>query len=127
MNNFSPKFVTVNQSGLGCGLTILAGALLLSAIGLKWVVNGIAIIILLLFITPVVAFWVFRWWLKRKLVESDCPVCHYEFTGFDGQECRCPSCGEVLQVSNGKFTRPTPPGTIDVEAVDVSVKILDES
>lgn len=127
MNNFSPKFVTVNQSGLGCGLTIFAGALLLSAIGLKWVVNGIAIIILLLFIAPVVGFWVFRWWLKRKLVESDCPVCHYEFTGFDGQECRCPSCGEVLQVSNGKFTRPTPPGTIDVEAVDVSVKILDES
>jgi hypothetical protein len=125
VNNFSPKFVTVNQSGLGCGLTILAGALLLSAIGLKWVVNGIAIIILLSFITPVVGFWVFRWWLKRKLVESDCPVCHYQFTGFDGQECRCPSCGEVLQVENGKFTRFTPPGTIDVEAVDVSVKILE--
>ncbi len=126
MNNFPPKFVTINQSGLGCGLTILAGALLLSAIGLKWVVNGIAIVILLLFTAPVIAFWVFRWWLKRKLVESDCPVCHYEFTGFDGQECRCPSCGEVLQVSDGKFTRPTPPGTIDVEAVDVSVKLLDE-
>jgi hypothetical protein len=126
VNNFPPKFVTINQSGLGCGLTILAGALLLSAIGLKWVVNGIAIFILLLFTAPVIAFWVFRWWLKRKLVESDCPVCHYEFTGFDGQECRCPSCGEVLQVSDGKFTRPTPPGTIDVEAVDVSVKLLDD-
>lgn len=127
MNNFSPKFVTLNQSGLGCGLTILAGALLLSAIRLKWVVNGIAILILLLVLTPLVGLFVFRWWLKRKLVESDCPVCHYEFTGFDGQECRCPNCGEVLLAIHGKFERPTPPGTIDVDAVDVSVKVLEES
>lgn len=127
MNNFSPKFVTVNQSGLGCGLTVLAVALLLSAIGLKWVVNGIALLILLLFLAPTVGFLVFRWWLKRKLVDGECPVCQYHFTGFDGQPCRCPSCGEELEVSNGQFTRPTPPGTIDVQAVDVSVKALDES
>ena len=127
MNNFSPKFVTFNRPGLGCGLMILAGALLLSAIGLKWVVNGIAILILLLILAPMVGLFAFRWWLKRKLVESDCPVCHYEFTGFDGQECRCPNCGEVLLAINGKFERPTPPGTIDVDAVDVSVKVLKES
>ena len=127
MNKLPPQFVTFNQSGLGCGLTILAGVLLLSAIGLKWIVNGIAILILLLVLAPMVGLFVFRWWLKRKLVESDCPVCHYEFTGFDGQECRYPNCGEVLLAMNGKFERPTQPGTIDVDAVDVSVKVLEES
>ncbi|MEB3227114.1 MAG: hypothetical protein VKJ27_01910 [Synechocystis sp.] len=127
MNKNSPPFVTFNQSGIGCGLTLLAGALLLSAIGLKWVVNSIAILILLLVSAPVVGLFVFRWWLKRKLVESDCPVCHYDFTGFDGQECRCPNCGEVLLAADGQFRRPTPPGTIDVDAVDVSVKVLEES
>lgn len=127
MNNSFPKFATINQSGLGCGLMLLAGMLLLSAIGLKWVVNGIALLIVLLFIAPIAGVFAFRWWLKRKLVESDCPVCRYEFTGFEGQECLCPNCGEVLMASNGKFERPTPPGTIDVDAVDVSAQALEES
>lgn len=127
MNKHYSPFSTFNQSGLGCGLTILAGALLLSAIGLQAVVNSIAILILMMILTPLVGLSVFRWWLKRKLVESECPVCHYEFTGFDGQECRCPNCGEVLLVTDGKFRRPTPPGTIDVDAVDISVNALEES
>ena len=127
MNNSFPKFVTMNQSGLGCGLMLLAAMVLLSAIGLKWVVNGIALFIVVIFLAPIVGVFAFRWWLKGKLMESDCPVCHYEFTGFTGQECQCPNCGEVLLATNGKFERPTPPGTIDVDAVDVSAQMLEES
>ena len=74
----------------------------------------------MLLITPVIAWFGFRWWLKRNLVEDQCPVCSYELTGFNGTESRCPSCGEPLKVEGGQFKRLTPPGTIDVDAVEVS-------
>ena len=40
MNN-APKFVSLNESGLGCALTVLLVSLLLGAVGLGWVVNGV--------------------------------------------------------------------------------------
>ncbi len=70
-------------------------------------------------ITPVIAWAGFRWWLNKNLVNSQCPVCGYEFTGFKDTECSCPSCGEPLKVTGGYFQTITPPGTIDVEAVEV--------
>jgi hypothetical protein len=41
-------------------------------------------------------------------------------------QLQCPSCGEPLKIENGQFERLTPPGTIDVDAVDVEAKQLGE-
>jgi predicted RNA-binding Zn-ribbon protein involved in translation (DUF1610 family) len=124
--NNTPKFVNLNQSGLGCFLTILAFGLLLGAIGLGWVVKGVLVLVGLLCLTPIVGFFGLRWWMKRNLIESDCPACGYEFTGFNNTECRCPNCGESLQIIKGQFERLTQPGTVDVEAVEVSVQVLED-
>lgn len=126
MNNYPPKLLWLNNSGLGCFLTLIALGLLLGAVGLGWVVNSFLILLGIIFLAPVVGFWVLRWWLKRNLVEDQCPVCGYEFTGFNNLECRCPSCGEVLKIENDHFQRMTPPGTIDVDAVEVSVKQIED-
>jgi Zn finger protein HypA/HybF involved in hydrogenase expression len=124
--NNVPKFVSLNESGLGCALTVLLVSLLLGAVGLGWVVNSVLILLALLAVAPILGFLGLRWWMKRNLVESDCPVCGYEFTSFKGSECRCPSCGESLRVIEGKFERISPPNTIDVDAVEVSVQVLED-
>lgn len=126
MNNNYPRLLWLNNSGLGCFLTLLLTGLFLGSIGLGWLVNGFLILLGLLLFVPVIAFWLFRWWLQRNLVEDQCPVCSYEFTGFNRTECRCPNCGETLKVESGHFQRLTPPGTIDVEAVEVSVQQLED-
>jgi len=119
-SNFQNKIININDSGLGCLLTLVIVSLLLGAIGLQWVVKGFFIFIALLFITPIVAIWGFRWWLKRNLVEDNCPVCNYSFKGFNKTDCSCPNCGEVLKVESGKFVRSVPDGTIEVKAVEIS-------
>jgi hypothetical protein len=124
--NSSPKLITFNDSGLGCFLTLLGIGLFLGAIGWGWLVKSVLLLIILLLASPIIGFLLLRWWMKRNLIEAPCPVCAYEFTGFNGSECRCPSCGEVLMIHQGKFERVTPPGTIDVEAIEVNVKILEE-
>ena len=118
--NFSNRIINISDSGFGCLLTLVVLSLLLGSAGLQWVVNGVLIFIALVTITPIIGFWIFRWWLKQNLVEDNCPVCNYTLTGFNNTDCRCPNCGELLQVQAGKFIRETPPGTIDVEVVDVS-------
>lgn len=123
--NFQTQILNINNSGLGCLLTFMIVGLLLSAIGLKWIVNGVLILIALSIIIPIVGFWAFRWWLKRNLVEDNCPVCNYSFTGFNNVDCRCPNCDELLTAKFGKFIRETPPGTIDVDAVEVTKTAID--
>ena len=125
MNNYSPKLLWLNNSGLGCLLNLLLIGILLVSVGLGWVVNGFLILLGVIVVTPVVGLWVLRWWVRRNLVEDECPVCGYEFTGFNNIECRCPSCGETLEVKEGQFKRITPPGIVDVEVVDVSVQQFD--
>ncbi|MGK7931681.1 MAG: hypothetical protein AB4041_09630 [Microcystaceae cyanobacterium] len=122
--NFT-KLASMNNSGFGCLLTLILGGVLLTSIGLGWIVNGFLIFIAILAVLPVISVWGLRWWLKRNLVEAPCPVCQYEFTGFKTSECRCPNCGEVLQVEGNQFKRVTLPGTIDVDAVEVSVKQIE--
>ncbi|MGF1541080.1 MAG: hypothetical protein ACFCU5_11620 [Pleurocapsa sp.] len=126
MNNRFDRLIQLPNSGLGCWMSIILITLLLTSVGLGWVVNGFLILLALLFIAPVIAFWGFQWWLKRKLVQDSCPVCNYEFTGFKNTEFRCPSCGEALQVTGDRFTRLTPPGTIDVDAVEVSARQIED-
>lgn len=125
MNQKFPNQILINNSGLGCWLTLLLMGLLLGSVGLGWVVNGFLILLGLLFILPAIGLLVARWWLKRRIVSDSCPVCQYQMTGFSGSQSQCPSCGEILEVEGGKFKRYTPPGTIDVDAIDVSVKELE--
>ncbi|MBE9126403.1 MULTISPECIES: hypothetical protein [unclassified Coleofasciculus] len=126
VNQYDPKLVQFNLSGVGCWLTLLTVFLLLGTVGLGWLVNGFFILVALALMAPAVGWLAFRWWLRRNLVEDNCPVCAYEFTGFNRTECRCPNCGEPLRVEQGHFNRLTPPGTIDVEAVEVSVQQLED-
>ncbi|AFY79020.1 MAG: hypothetical protein IGR93_15325 [Hydrococcus sp. C42_A2020_068] len=126
MNDNFPKLLWLNDSGLSCLLTLLLLGLLLGSVGLGWIVNSFLILLALLLFLPIVAFWGFRWWVKSNLVEDKCPVCNYEFTGFNRTECRCPNCGEPLKVEAGRFQRLTPPGTIDVEAIEVSAQQLED-
>ena len=114
-----PKIAQFNLSGIGCWLTLILGGLLLTSAGLGWVVNSLLIVIGLMLILPPIALFGIQWWLRRNLVEDECPVCQYQFTGFNGTMSRCPNCSEPLKIEKGKFQRITPPGTIDVEAVDV--------
>ncbi len=125
MNDPFNQRIAMNQSGLGCLLTLIIGAVLLASVGLGWIVKSFLVFIAILAILPVIAIWGLRWWLKQNLVESACPVCQYEFTGFKNADCRCPSCGEALQVEGNTFKRITLPGTIDVEAIEVSAKQLE--
>jgi hypothetical protein len=99
---------------------------LLGAIGLGWLVKSLFFIFGLLLVTPVVAFLGFRWWLKRNLVQSQCPVCSYEFINLNKSEFSCPSCNESLTAQNGQFVRLTPPGTIDVSAVEVPGRSVED-
>lgn len=117
----SLKSFQFSFSRLAGWLTFLVVIWLLGAVGLGWLVNSFFILVGLLVLAPVIAFVWFRWWLQRNLVQAQCPVCQYESTALNRTQIQCPSCGELLRVDQGKFNRLTPPGTIDVQAVDVSV------
>ncbi|NEP14066.1 MAG: hypothetical protein F6K14_28455 [Symploca sp. SIO2C1] len=125
MNQNTPNLLKLNLSGASCWLTILVTFLLLGTVGLGFLVKGFLILISLVFILPVVGWLGFRWWLGRNLIEDQCPVCSTSFTALNQTQFSCPSCGESLKIEQGHFSRLTPPGTIDVEAVDVSVKQIE--
>jgi rubredoxin len=127
VNQNSPKILQLNLSGIGYWLTLLALVWLLGSIGLGWLVKSFFVLLGIIMVTPAIAFFAFRWWIKRNLVEDRCPVCGYEFTGFNRTEFQCPSCKEPLKTEKGQFQRLTPPGTIDVEAVEVSAQQLEDS
>jgi hypothetical protein len=126
VNSNGMKSLQLGAAGVGRLLFPFFILWLLGAIGLGWLVKSLLFIVGLLIITPVIAFVGLRWWLQRNLVQSQCPVCSYELMGLNHSALTCPSCGEALKVENGAFSRLTPPGTIDVEAVDVSVQAIDD-
>lgn len=121
--NTSLQFTLAN---LTRWLGIFAVIWLLGAVGLGWLVNSFLILFALLLLVPAIAFVGFRWWLQRNLVQDQCPVCRYEFTGFNKTELQCPNCGEPLKIEQGHFQRLTPPGTIEVQAVEVQSQRLEE-
>ncbi|HIK55514.1 MAG TPA: hypothetical protein IGS37_10185 [Synechococcales cyanobacterium M55_K2018_004] len=121
------KNLQFSLSGIRFWLGLFAVVWLLSAVGLGWLVKSFLFLLGLLLITPILAFLGFRWWLKRNLVEDQCPVCEFTSAGLNGFELRCPSCGEPLKVEKGRFLRLTPPGTVDIEAVEVPVKQIEDA
>jgi predicted RNA-binding Zn-ribbon protein involved in translation (DUF1610 family) len=122
----SLKTLQLNLLNLRPWLTLLAVIWLLGSLGLGWLVNSLLIIVGLLLLAPVLAFVGFRWWLQRNLVNDQCPVCVHEFTGLNNTQLQCPNCGEQLLVQQGHFRRFTPDGTIDVTAVEVQAKSLED-
>ncbi|MBD1845874.1 hypothetical protein H6F89_21180 [Cyanobacteria bacterium FACHB-63] len=113
-------------NGFGRLLTFIGFALLLSAVGLGWLVKSFLFVLALLIGAPIVGIFVFQWWVRRNIVQADCPVCGAELTGFNQAQMQCSNCGEPLQAEKGRFKRMTPSGTIDVEAVEVAVQVLDD-
>jgi len=121
LKNFQIGFAEVSRFLLPFAMLWLLGA-----IGLGWLVKSFFILVGLILVTPVIAFFGFRWWLRRNLIQADCPVCHHEFVSLNQTEFNCPSCSEPLKVENGRFSRLTPPGTIDVSAVEVPAQTLED-
>ncbi len=111
------------QFGLANGVRqivwLILFAWLLGAIGLGWLVKFSLILVGLVIFLPIAGFFGLQWWLKKNLVQADCPVCGAELTGLKGAQISCNSCGEALQVGDGRFSRSVQDGTIDVTAVDV--------
>jgi hypothetical protein len=119
VNNNSPNLFQVNLPRFQSWLTILAVCLLLGSLGLGWIVKSALVVIGLAIITPIIGFLGFFWWLRRSIVEAECPVCSNPLQGVNGSEIQCTNCGELLKVDRGQFVRDTPADTIDVIAVEV--------
>jgi hypothetical protein len=120
VNDNSPNLFQFNIQRFQPWLTIVAICLLLGSLGLGGLVKSALIAIGLLIITPVIGFIGFFWWLRRNIVQAECPVCSYPLQGMSGSEIQCANCGELLKVTQGKMLRDTPPDTIDVVAIEVN-------
>ncbi len=102
-------------SGLRFWLTTFLVVWGLSFLGLGWIINSVFILIGVLFAIPVIGAIAIQWWVSRRVVTSNCPVCEHSSTATLNSQFYCPSCGEPLQIETRKFVRITQPGTIDVE------------
>lgn len=111
--------IQFNLSGLGCWLTLLGLLWLLGAVGLGWIVKSLAVIVVLMLLIPVFAFVAVRFWLKRNVVQANCPVCSTPLTGIKDAATQCFTCGTVLTATASGFQRQAEEGTIDITAVDV--------
>jgi hypothetical protein len=98
---------------------------LLASLGLGWLVKGAVVLVVVLIGVPIAGFFGLQWWLKKNVVQGDCPVCGYEVTGLNGMQVSCSNCGEALRVESGRFARMSADGAIDVQAVDVDVQAVD--
>lgn len=112
------------SSGLRFWLGLIAVFWLISSVGLWWLVQSIFVIIGILLLLPILAFVGVQIWLRRKITNGSCPICGQSLIGIRNQKLQCPSCGEALMVEDKSFQRVTPPGTVDVDVVDVSVTEL---
>ncbi len=116
----------VSFPGLRFLVTIIALVWLLTAIGLGWLVKSFLILIVLLLLAPVVGYVGLRWWLQRNMVTSECPVCHSTTVGLRSSQFECVACGEPLEFDRDHAVRVAPPGTVDVEVIEVpKEEILD--
>jgi len=120
------KQLQFNLSGIGCWLAALGIIWLLGAVGLGWVVKSLAVIVVLVMLAPALIFFGLRFWLRRNLIQANCPVCSTGLTGIKGAETLCPNCGTPLQVEAEGFKRTVQDGTIDVDAVDVTVEVVSD-
>lgn len=124
MKSYDPTVLRAAWNAIAPWLTLVGVVLILGSVGLGWLVNGLIALLLFLFLLPIIAVLILNWWVRRQLVSGNCPVCRYEFMGIKDMEVNCPNCGEPLRLAPNAFERLTPPGTVDVQVVDVETKIL---
>ncbi|NJK59145.1 MAG: hypothetical protein HC918_01145 [Oscillatoriales cyanobacterium SM2_1_8] len=99
------------RSGLGWLLLLW----LLSTLGFGWLLRSLAVLVALLVLVPAIAVVAGQWWWRQNTIADACPMCQGEFTALRSTSVNCPHCGEALTVVDRRFTRYTPPGTIEVE------------
>jgi endogenous inhibitor of DNA gyrase (YacG/DUF329 family) len=105
-------------------LSIVAVIGLLNAIGLGWLVQGLGWLLFLLITAPILLMVLGGWWLRRNLIAGPCPACGQPVMVLRGLESACPHCGEPLNSKGHNVQRQSPPGTIDVQAVEVGRREL---
>ncbi|MEM7065989.1 MAG: hypothetical protein AAF572_22850 [Cyanobacteria bacterium P01_B01_bin.77] len=115
----------LNFSGMGCWLSLALVFLLMTTVGIGWLLKSLLVLIVLLFLGPILLIVGAQFWLKRNLVEGPCPSCTQPLTGFKSIPLTCPNCGVALQANNGAFVRATSEGTIDVDVVNVDAVSAD--
>lgn len=79
-------------------------------------------LLLLISVTPIVGFLVFRWWIARQVVAGTCPNCGSAVTGLRDQPFQCINCGQVVKGDKkGDFAWGSEPSsaTIDIDAKSV--------
>lgn len=117
----------VRFPGLGCWVFILGGAWIISAIGLSGIIKSIFVLGLFIILAPVLAFLGLQFWVKRNLIEGDCPVCEQSLAGLKNSKMPCVNCGTELSVTAEGFERFANDGVIDIQAVDVQASTIDLS
>ena len=115
----------LNFSGTGCWLSLIVGFMVLTTVGLGWLLKSLLVLVSLLLLLPVVLIVGGQFWLKRNLVEGACPSCAQPLTGFKPIPLSCPNCGIALQAKDGAFVRVASDGTIDVDVVNVETVSTD--
>ena len=115
----SPKVWQINAAGIRPWITFVLICVLIGSLGLGWVLKSALLILGLIILLPVVAITGFILWSRLNIIQTNCPVCDQELTGFKGTELDCPSCGEALRMTNGSVNRVAPPNTIDVAAIEI--------
>lgn len=119
MDRDSMRGLQVSFPGVRFLITVIALVWLLTAIGLGWLVKSFVILIVLLLLAPIVGYIGLRWWLSRNLLSAECPVCHSKTVGLRNSQFNCLTCGEPLEFDHDQLVRVTPPGTVDVEVIEV--------
>ncbi|MGC1306748.1 MAG: hypothetical protein WA885_05930 [Phormidesmis sp.] len=113
--------------GLGCWLFILGAIWLIGAVGLSGIIKSIFVLVLFIFLAPVLAFLALQFWIKRNLVQGQCPVCEQSLAGLKNSKMPCINCGTELSVTGEGFERFAKDGVIDIQAVDVQSSAVDLS
>jgi hypothetical protein len=115
----------VRFPGLGCWIFVLGAIWLLGAIGLSGIIKSIFVLLLLILLAPVLAFFALQFWVKRNLIVGNCPVCEQPLTSLKNLKMPCPSCGTELSVTGDGFERFAADGIIDIQAVDMQASAVD--
>mgnify|MGYP000049654541 CR=1 FL=1 len=125
MNLNQSQRLSVGLSVIRSWLPFILIVLLLGPIGLGWLLKSLLVLVGLILVLPVVLFVGLRWWLGRNLIQGVCPSCGSPLTGLKSTQTTCPYCTQTVAVENSAFQRPTEPGTIDVQAIDVTSQTID--
>ncbi|WP_026100987.1 hypothetical protein [Synechococcus sp. PCC 7336] len=114
----NPKTYSLALSGWGFWIGALAIGIVLSKIGLGWMVAALLVLLVFLLSLPILVLLGVRWWLRRTIATDTCPICNFQSEAIEGSRFSCPSCGEPLYVADGQFFRQTARGVVEVDYID---------